>query len=363
MKRLLQILLAVLALGAIAAGIAYANRREIGAGLITAVASNSIFRDTVASLPDGLHAGFCGTGSPFPSPTRSGPCTAIIAGKRLFVVDAGRGAADMIIRMGLQPARLEAVLLTHFHSDHIDGLGQLAEHHWLAGSAKAPLRVIGNTGVERVVSGFNEAYAMNKIYRIAHEGVGLAAEAGFGSQPTGFTLATESADHIVVYENDGLRITAFTVNHYTVEGAVGFRFDYKGRSIVISGDTAPSPNLVRAAMGVDLLIHEAMSPAVIRILADAARANGRSAPAALFGGVTDFHTTPAQAAAQAQRAGVRILALTHFIPPVPLNPVLRDLFLGDAPQGFSGAFLLAEDGDLVSLPAGRTDWSEADLLD
>lgn len=363
MKRVLQILLAVLALGAIAAGIAYANRREIGAGLIAAVASNSIFRDTIASLPDGLHAGFCGTGSPFPSPTRSGPCTAVIAGKRMFVVDAGRGAADMIIRMGLQPARLEAVLLTHFHSDHIDGLGQLAEHHWLAGGAKAPLRVIGNTGVERVVAGFNEAYAMNKIYRIAHEGVGLAAEAGFGSQAAGFTLATDSANHVVVYDNDGLRITAFAVNHRTVEGSVGYRFDYKGRSMVISGDTAPSPNLVKAATGVDLLIHEAMSPAVIRILADAARAHGRSAPAALFGGVTDFHTTPAQAAVQAQQAHVRILALTHFIPPVPLNPMLRDLFLGDAPQGFSGAFLLAEDGDLVSLPAGRTDWSEADLLD
>jgi ribonuclease Z len=363
MTRFIQILIAVLVLAAIAAGVAYANRRDIGAHLIAEVATNSIFRDTIPTLPDGLHAGFCGTGSPFPSPTRSGPCTAIIAGRMLFVVDAGRGAADMLARMGMQPARLEAVLLTHFHSDHIDGLGQLAEHHWLAGSAKAPLAVIGNAGVERVVNGFNEAYAMNKDYRIIHEGPALAAAAGFGLQAKGFTVTTASESSVVVFDRDGLRITAFVVAHHTVEGAVGYRFDYKGRSIVVSGDTAPSSNLVKIASGADLLVHETMSPAVVRLLADTARSQGRSAPAALFGGVTDFHTTPAQAAAQAEQAGVRILALTHFIPPVPMNPLLEDLFLDDARSKFRGPLLLAEDGDLVSLPASSTAWSETNLLD
>lgn len=363
MKRITKIGLAVLVLAAIATGIAYANRSEIGAQLVTNVAANSIFRDTIAALPDGLHAGFCGTGSPFPSPTRSGPCTAIVAGQRLFVVDAGRGAADVIIRMGLQATRIEAVLLTHFHSDHIDGLGQLAEHHWLAGGAKAPLRVIGNDGVERIVGGFNEAHAMNKIYRIAHEGPALANAAGFGSRAESFALAADSADIIVVWDDDGLRISAFTVAHRTVDGAVGYRFEYKGRSIVVSGDTGPSPNLVKAATDADLLIHEAMSPAVIRILAQTARKHGRAAPAALFGGVTDFHTTPEQAATEAQAARVRILALTHFIPPIPMNPFLEDLFLGNARGKFQGPLLLAEDGDLISLPANGQSWRETNLLD
>src|SRR5262249_57511252 len=111
---------------------------------------------TMGRLRDGVHVGVCGTGSHFPSPTRSGPCTASIAGAWLLIVDAGRGSADMIARMGLQSGRIEAVLLTHFHSDHIDGLGQLGELHWLAGNASAPLLVIGPTGVERVVNGFNE---------------------------------------------------------------------------------------------------------------------------------------------------------------------------------------------------------------
>ena len=102
---------------------------------------------------------------------------------------------------------------------------------------------------------------------------------------------------------------------------------------------------------------------IIGVLRDAARANGRNVPASLFGGVTDFHTTPAQAADEAREAGVRVLALTHFIPPVPMNPLLEDLFLGDARSRFPGPFLLAEDGDLVSLPAGSKDWSRRNLLE
>src|SRR5262245_66040233 len=149
MKRGATIVIGSLALALL--GAAYLDRGDISVALMRRVAANSIFSDTVSTLPDGLHVGFCGTGSPFPSPTRSGPCTAIIAGPRLFIVDAGRGSADIIARMGLQSGRIDAVLLTHFHSDHIDGLGQLGELHWLAGGSHSPLVVIGPTGVERVV--------------------------------------------------------------------------------------------------------------------------------------------------------------------------------------------------------------------
>src|SRR5262249_62333318 len=131
MKRNVTLGVGFLVLGL--AGAAYLYRGEISVALMRSVAANSIFSDTIRTLPDGLHVGFCGTGSPFPSPTRSGPCTAIIAGSRLFIVDAGRGSADVIARMGLQSGRIEAVLLTHFHFDHIDRLGQLGGLHWLAG--------------------------------------------------------------------------------------------------------------------------------------------------------------------------------------------------------------------------------------
>ena len=203
---------------------------------------------------------------------------------------------------------------------------------------------------------------MNQTYRIAHEAALWRRRKATACEPR-LSIWRTALSLSLSWSATALRITAFLVNHRTVEGAVGYRFDYKGRSIVVSGDTAPSPNLVNAATGADLLVHEAMSPAAVRLLAEAARANGRNAPAALFGGVTDFHTTPEQSAAEAQAAGVRVLALTHFIPPVPMNPLLQDLFLGEAAKKFRGALLLAEDGDLVTLPAASKDWSEHDLLD
>src|SRR5262245_54063430 len=202
MKRRTAMLLGVLALGL--AGAVYLNRGEIGVALMRRVARNSIFTDTIDTLPDGLHVGLCGTGSPFPSPTRSGPCTAIIAGRRLFIVDTGRGSADIIARMGLQSGRIEAVLLTHFHSDHIDGLGQLGELHWLAGGSHSPLVVIGPTGVERVVNGFNEAHALNGLHRTAHHGPAIAPPSGFGLVARPFELA-DGENSVVVLDREGVR--------------------------------------------------------------------------------------------------------------------------------------------------------------
>lgn len=118
--------------------------------------------DPVAGLPDGLHLAVVGSGSPMPDAKRGDSCAAIIAGGRIFVVDAGERAAETMARMQLAPKRIAAVLLTHFHSDHIGGLGTVNLQRWVADAATAPLRVIGPAGVERVVAGLNEAYALDR---------------------------------------------------------------------------------------------------------------------------------------------------------------------------------------------------------
>jgi ribonuclease Z len=340
-----------IALVAGAAGAAFINRGAIGVALM---------RRTAARLPDGLHVGLCGTGSPFPSTTRSGPCTAVIAGDRLFIVDAGRGAASVIVRMGLQTARISAVLMTHYHADHVDGLGQLAETHWLAGSAKTPLRVIGPVGLEQVVDGFNDAYGLNKAYRIAVDGAELAAPSGFGLEARTFEIPAGQASAVVL-EQDDLRITAFDVDHAIGGPAVGYRFDYKGRSVAISGDTAKSKNLVRVAHGVDLLIHEAMSPRLVDVLREGAMSAGRAAPAQLLQNLQALHTAPTDAADVAHEAEVHALVLTHLIPPVP-GGILEGPFLDGARRRFEGPLSIGEDGDLISLPAGGRTTTRKNVL-
>src|SRR4029434_164695 len=121
-------------------------------------AERAIGSDAIAELPDGLHVLLCGAGSPLADPQRSGPCVAVIAGTHLFEVDAGDGAGRNLTRLNLPPGRVEALFLTHFHSDHIDGLGELTVLRWAGGNHKDPLPVFGSTGVEAVVTGFNAAY-------------------------------------------------------------------------------------------------------------------------------------------------------------------------------------------------------------
>ena len=126
--------------------------------------------DPIAELPDGIHVVLCGAGSPLPDPARSGPCVAVVAAQKLFVVDVGTGASRNMQMMGLPPSQLAAVFLTHFHSDHIDGLGELSLQRWVGGTFATPLPLIGPIGVDEVAAGFNRAYRIDSTYRTAHHG-------------------------------------------------------------------------------------------------------------------------------------------------------------------------------------------------
>jgi ribonuclease Z len=322
------------------------------------VAATRAGRDATIGLADGLHLVVCGSGSPLPDPTRAGPCSMVIAGNRLFVVDAGEGGARNLTLMGMPTGRVEALLLTHFHSDHIDGLGPLLLLRWSGKPNTTPLPIIGPTGVEQVVTGFNTAYALDHGYRTAHHGPAIMPPGGAGGVARPFAIGTAP---VVILDDAGLRITAFRVAHDPVEPAVGYRFDYKGRSLVLSGDTGPSPSLVAAAKGADLLVHEALQPALVRKLTDALAAKGVGNTAQITRDILNYHSSPEQAADAARAAGAQALLLNHIVPPMPFN-FAYPAFLGDAADHFAGPITVGEDGMIISLPVGSSDIDRRKLL-
>ena len=349
MRKKLPFLAAVLA---VVLCIGYVWRGPLSLRVAERIAPGRLAADLQPILADGLHVGLCGAGSPFPDAQRSGPCTVVVAGKRLFVFDAGSGSARNIGRLGFVLGHVEAVFLTHFHSDHIDGLGELMLQRWVTTSNTAPVPVYGPPGVDQVVGGLRQAYAQDQHYRVAHHGDATVPASGFGGEARPFALA-QQLPTVVLREGD-LEITAFSVDHAPIHPSVGYRIRYKDRSVVLSGDTRKSPIVQREARGVDLLVHEALSEPLMAVLERSAATAGRPRLKKIFNDILNYHTTPEQAAEIARDAGVRFLLLNHIVPALPV-PGMEAAFLGQAPDIFSGPVRVGIDGDFVSLPAGSTE--------
>lgn len=357
-----KLLLALLALGAVLAASTFVFQKQIATRLMQQIAHQNVGRNIIPALPDGLHLALCGTGSPFPDPTRAGPCSAIIAGDRLFVVDTGEGSARNLGYMGLPAAQIEAIFLTHFHSDHIDGLGPFMLQRWGLGTFQTPTPVYGPTGVDKVVNGFRAAYVLDFGYRVAHHSEKIMPPGGSGGKGMPFALPQPGqGDEVVVLNDRGLKVTAFRVNHAPIEPAVGYRFDYKGRSIAISGDTRVAPSLVTAAKGVDILVHEALQPKLVGILQAEFADHHMNNMAQVMADILNYHTTPEEAASQATLAGAKHLVLNHIVPPLSLR-FAYPAFLGDAAQFFDKPITVGEDGMLFSLPAGDTSIQQKQLF-
>ena len=144
------------------ASTAYLLRAPRFMALTPLLAKHRLAINTAAGLPDGLHVGLCGSGSPFPDESRAGPCTLVLAGQRLFMFDAGSGATRNIGRMGFKHGQIEAVFLTHFHSDHIDGLGELLLQRWIDGRHRTHMPVHGPVGVAQIVDGLMQVYRQDR---------------------------------------------------------------------------------------------------------------------------------------------------------------------------------------------------------
>ena len=341
MKRIALGLLATLAF-ATAAGWFF-GQRWIGERAFNVGVEQRVGVNRTTSLPDGLHVFVCGSGSPMPDANRAGPCLAVLAGREGYVFDVGSGSDRKLGAMGFPMDRLEATFLTHLHSDHFDGLGALMLQAWMAGGRNTPLPVYGPEGTDRVVDGLMTAYGIDRGYRIAHHGPEVARPGGFGG------IATD-IDETFTFEGNGLTIRALRVDHAPIDNAFAFRLEYKGRSVVISGDLKYSKEFARFAQGADLILHEALNPAMVGKLGETLAARGNDDGAKIMADIPDYHTTPEEAARVAQLAGAKALVLYHLVPAPPAR-LTEPAFLGDAKQNFDGQLELADDGMLISLPA------------
>lgn len=348
--RLTKTSITLLLLGLLATGL-YLARAPISMAIAKRMAAQRLASDPLKNLPDGLHVAICGAGSPMPDDQRGGPCTLVMAGQQMFVFDTGNTSARNINKMGFNAGLIDGIFITHFHSDHIDGLGELMLQRWVSKPNSTPVPVYGPAGIDTVVNGFLQAYSLDRGYRVAHHGDKVLPNQGFGAVATPFALQDDKAT--VVFENADTRITAFSVSHAPIHPAVGYQIRYKDRSLVISGDTTPSAHVQREAQGVDLLIHEAMSTELMQLIQEGAHDAKRDKLEQLMKDILNYHSTPQDAAQIASKAQVKFLLLNHVAPPLPL-PGLVDVFLKGTADIFKGQIQVAKDGDVVSLPAGQT---------
>ena len=336
MKRIVTALVAIAAVGAIVYWLATQTRA--GQDMLLDRMLSTLIEGQEPPSPDSLHVFICGSASPLPAPGRAQACVAILAGDDLFLVDAGSGSSQPLMLARMPVASMRAILLTHFHSDHIGAIGDHNITSWAAGRG-VPLEIVGPEGVEEVVAGFNRAFALDAAYRTEHHGSELMpAELG--------VLAARTIEAGLIHDENGLRIRAFPVDHSPVAPAFGYRFDYRGRSVVVSGDTVAAPSLAQAAEGADLLLSDALAEHLILALA---RANEQANPrgAQILRDVLDYHAHTDDLVALAERAGVRQLALYHLVP-APANAFMEDVFR----RGLPDEVILTIEGMRFELPVG-----------
>lgn len=303
---------------------------------------------------DALRVAVCGSSAPLPSADRAKACVAVFAGGRFWIVDSGPESTENLLLWGIPMSEVGGVLLTHFHSDHLGDLGELQLQTW-AGGRREPLAVYGGPGVEGVVEGFNLAYRLDQGYRTAHHGESVMPSAAWGMKAHTVELEgppTPAKDRSArVYDDGVLRITALEVDHAPIEPSYAYRFDYRGRSVVVTGDLKYHRPLVDGARDADLLVSEAISRTMTKSLEDAAHAVARDRTAAIMHDVQDYHISPEEAATIANDAGVGLLVYYHLLP-APDGALPRRLFAQGVDAVRPTDWTIADDGSLYTLPLG-----------
>ena len=269
-----------------------------------------------------------GTGVPIPSSERFGPSTLIEAGDHTLLIDAGRGATIRLFQIGVPIGKIDALLLTHFHSDHTVGIPDLWLTGWLSsyfGARQKPFHVIGPTGTRTLMEHLEAAYARDIEIRIEDEKL---------ERKHADVVVTEFAGDGLVYEAGDLRVIAFTVDHgAAIKPAYGYRIEYQNRVAVISGDTRYNENVVKYATGADLLIHEvAMATPELLKQPDIQR-------------IVNHHTSPRDAGLVFSRAQPKLAAYTHLVmlASETVAPPSIEQLITETRMTYSGPLVVGED--------------------
>tara|TARA_B100000963_G_C22617481_1_gene668116 strand:+ start:821 stop:1879 length:1059 start_codon:yes stop_codon:yes gene_type:complete len=303
---------------------------------------------------DALSALICGSRSPLPSPGRAQTCVAVKAGEEIFIVDIGDGANVNLRKYNVPTNQIKAVLFTHLHSDHISDLADLHLATWLPGRPKA-LPVYGPKGTDIVTAGFEMAYKLDYGFRNEHHGEALAP-----IKSVGFETTIVDLNNPIIYNENGLKITAFKVTHEPIEPALGYRFDYKGRSLVITGDTSYDENIALVSKNADVLIAEAQANHIIKVMQKALLEQDPNQPLVkVLEDIKSYHMTPVEASKLANMANVEHLIFYHLTP-APRNGIMENVFVRGVDE-IRTNWTLSRDGTFVVLPVGSEDINVSDL--
>lgn len=303
----------------------------LGANVVTGLLAAAAFSGVVhtqdrAAIATGadLHVVLLGTAAgPTINAQRQGVGTLVMAGPETLLFDAGRGVTTSMARLAINPSSVTRVFLTHLHSDHVVSLPELWLFPWASSGRTVPLQVWGPRGTRSMLSHLREAFAFDVHVRrdvdekLSREGIRLVAN-DIGEGP--------------VYEANGVRVTAFAVDHGPVRPAFGYRVDYHGHSVVMSGDTTPSDNLIKYSQGVDVLIHELGrskdDPALVGP-SDELLPGGGGITRGQARTIAQHHTDAAEAARVFQRANARLTVISHAnVPPAATLVVVRGVYAG-----------------------------------
>jgi ribonuclease Z len=259
-----------------------------------------------------------GTGNPRPVMSRFGPSILVEAGNEKLLFDCGRGATQRLYQLKISFSDITALFLTHLHSDHTVGIPDLWLTGWVMGRT-TPLPVWGPEGTKAMMEHLHEAYAFD---------IHIRRDVDTKLPGAGAEVIARDIQEGVVYDRAGVKITAFSVDHAEVKPAFGYRVDYGGHSVTLSGDTRPSENLIKFAQGTDVLIHEVIDPEAFGDTASSDTQEQRKK-------IIEHHTTPEQAGIVFTRVKPKLAVYSHIVPPdVPeVIPHTRKTYAGPLEVG------------------------------